>query len=155
MAHPGKTIPSFELPATRCETLRSEDLAGKYSVIYFYPKDSTPGCTTETNDFTNLYEDFKQHNCEVIGFNHNPMKAHLKFEEKESIPFPLVSDEEKKALEGFDVWKQKKFMGREFMGVVRTTLIVGPDQKVIKRYDDVKVKNHAQTVLEDLKKIQG
>jgi len=150
MAHPGKTIPSFELPATRCETLRSKDLEGKYSVIYFYPKDSTPGCTTETNDFTALYEDFQKRNCEIIGFNHNPMKSHFKFEEKQSIPFPLVSDEARKSLEDFEVWKQKKFMGREFMGVVRTTLLIGPDQKVIKRYDNVKVKNHAATVLQDL-----
>ncbi|MBT3786084.1 peroxiredoxin [bacterium] len=154
MAHPGKKIPDFNLPATRCENLGTSDLSGKFCVIYFYPKDSTPGCTTETNDFTQLYAQFQQRGCEVVGFNHNPMKSHIKFEQKQKIPFPLVSDEEKTSLQNFDVWKQKKFMGREFMGVVRTTLLVGPDGVVLRRYDSVKVKDHAKQVLQDLAELQ-
>ena len=149
-----ESIPSFELPATQCGTLKSQDLKGKYSVVYFYPKDNTPGCTTETTDFTNLYPEFQKLNCEVIGFNHNPMKSHEKFETKLGIPFPLVSDEEQKTVEEFGVWQLKKFMGREFMGIVRTTFVFDPEGKLIKRYDKVKVKEHAQKVLEDLKELQ-
>lgn len=153
MADIQEKIPAFKLPATQVGELSSEDLQGKYSVIYFYPKDNTPGCTTETNDFCHLYSDFKNLNCEVVGFNHNSMKLHEKFEQKLEIPFPLVSDEERNAVEAFGVWKLKKFMGKEFMGIVRTTLIVDPEGTVVKRYDNVKVKGHAAQVLDDLKNI--
>lgn len=144
-------IPEFELPATQAGTLSNKDLEGKYAVIYFYPKDNTPGCTTETNDFCDLYQEFKNLNCEIVGFNHNSMKLHEKFEQKLEIPFPLVSDEEQGAVEAFGVWQLKKFMGKEFMGIVRTTFVVNPQGNVIKRYDKVKVKGHAAQVLEDLK----
>ena len=90
-------------------------------------------------------------NCEIVGFNHNSMKLHEKFEQKLEIPFPLVSDEEQGAVEAFGVWQLKKFMGKEFMGIVRTTFVVNPQGTVIKRYDKVKVKGHAAQVLEDLK----
>lgn len=153
MADIQEKIPTFNLPATQVGELSNEDLKGKYSIIYFYPKDNTPGCTTETNDFCQLYSDFKNLNCEVVGFNHNPMKLHEKFEQKLEIPFPLVSDEERNAVEAFGVWKLKKFMGKEFMGIVRTTLIIDPEGTIIKRYDNVKVKGHAAQVLDDLKNI--
>lgn len=146
-------IPQFELPATQTGKLSNQDLQGKYAVIYFYPKDSTPGCTTETNDFCDLYSDFKKLNCEVVGFNHNSMKLHEKFEQKLNIPFPLVSDEQQDTVEAFGVWQLKKFMGKEFMGIVRTTFVVNPEGVVVKRYDNVKVKGHAAQVLEDLKSL--
>ncbi len=144
-------IPEFKLPATQAGTLSDKDLQGKYAVIYFYPRDNTPGCTTETNDFCELYKEFQGLNCEIIGFNNNPMKLHEKFEKKLEIPFPLVSDEDQGAVEAFGVWQLKKFMGKEFMGIVRTTFVVNPQGTVIKRYDKVKVKGHAAQVLEDLK----
>ncbi len=151
------TFPEFELPATGTDskTLKSSDLKGKWSVVYFYPKDNTPGCTTETLDFIGLKSEFETLNTQIIGWNNNPISLHEKFTTKHSIPFPLVTDEGLETMEALNIWQLKKFMGKEFMGVVRTTLILNPEAEIVKRYDKVKVKGHAQSVLEDLKEIQA
>jgi len=155
MIEVGEQIPEFSLPSTQCETLSKADLKGSWAILYFYPKDNTPGCTTQTTDFTDLNAEFEKLECKIVGWNHNPMKSHDKFTEKLGIPFPLVSDESGKSLEDFGVWQLKKFMGKEFMGSVRTTFLVNPDGEVVKRYDKVRVKEHAQKVLEDLKELQA
>jgi peroxiredoxin Q/BCP len=147
------SVPDFSLPATIVETLSKKDLNGKYHVIYFYPKDNTPGCTNETKDFISLYDQFKELNCEVIGWNNNPMKMHDKFMTKLEIPFPLVSDESLKSLEEFGNWQLKKFMGKEYMGIVRSTFIIDQNATIIKAYPKVRVKEHAQNVLDDLKSL--
>ncbi|MCJ8347790.1 peroxiredoxin [bacterium] len=146
-------VPDFQLPATITQELSKKDLLGKYHVLYFYPKDNTPGCTTETKDFIALYDQFKELNCEIIGWNNNPMKLHDKFMAKHDIPFPLISDESLKSLEEFGNWQLKKFMGREYMGIVRSTFIIDSQAKIVKAYPKVRVKEHAQTVLNDLKEL--
>ena len=143
--------PDFALPSTNGENQKLKDLLGKYVVIYFYPKDDTPGCTIETNDFNKLLPKFKKLNCEIFGISKDTIKSHDKFREKFKIKFDLLSDEEIKVLKKYKVWGKKKFMGREFMGIIRSTILIDKKGKVIKVWDNVKVKDHAKEVLETLK----
>ena len=143
--------PDFTLPSTNGENQKLKDLLGKYVVIYFYPKDDTPGCTIETNDFNKLLPKFKKLNCEIFGISKDTIKSHDKFREKFKIKFDLLSDEEIKVLKKYKVWGKKKFMGREFMGIIRSTILIDKKGKVIKVWDNVKVKDHAKEVLETLK----
>jgi len=131
-----------------------KDLLGKYVVIYFYPKDDTPGCTIETNDFNKLYPKFEKLNCEIFGISKDTIKSHDKFREKFKIKFDLLSDEQIKILKKYKVWGKKKFMGREFMGIIRSTFLINKKGKVIKVWDNVKVKDHAKEVLETLKSLR-
>ena len=145
--------PDFTLPSTNGENQKLRDLLGKYVVIYFYPKDDTPGCTIETNDFNKLLPKFKKLNCEIFGISKDTIKSHDKFREKFKIKFDLLSDEEIKVLKKYKVWGKKKFMGREFMGIIRSTILIDKKGKVIKVWDNVKVKDHAKEVLETLQSI--
>ena len=145
--------PDFTLPSTNGENQKLKDLLGKYVVIYFYPKDDTPGCTIETNDFNKLLPKFKKLNCEIFGISKDTIKSHDKFKEKFKIKFDLLSDEELKVLKKYKVWGKKKFMGREFMGIIRSTLLIDKKGKVLKVWDNVKVKDHAKEVLETLKSL--
>ena len=145
--------PDFTLPSTNGEKQKLKDLLGKYVVIYFYPKDDTPGCTIETNDFNKLLPKFKKLNCEIFGISKDTIKSHDKFREKFKIKFDLLSDEEIKVLKRYKVWGKKKFMGREFMGIIRSTLLIDKKGKVLKVWDNVKVKDHAKEVLETLKSL--
>jgi len=143
--------PDFILPSTNGENQKLKDLLGKYVVIYFYPKDDTPGCTIETNDFNKLLPKFKKLNCEIFGISKDNIKSHDKFREKFKIKFDLLSDEEIKVLKKYKVWGKKKFMGREFMGIIRSTFLIDKKGKIVKVWDNVKVKDHAKEVLETLK----
>ena len=145
--------PDFTLPSTNGEKQKLKDLLGKYVVIYFYPKDDTPGCTIETNDFNKLLPKFKKLNCEIFGISKDTIKSHDKFREKFKIKFDLLSDEEIKVLKKYKVWGKKKFMGREFMGIIRSTILIDKKGKVLKVWDNVKVKDHAKEVLETLKSL--
>ena len=145
--------PDFTLPSTNGENQKLKDLLGKYVVIYFYPKDDTPGCTIETNDFNKLLPKFKKLNCEIFGISKDNIKSHDKFREKFKIKFDLLSDEELKVLKKYKVWGKKKFMGKEFMGIIRSTFLIDKKGKVIKVWDNVKVKDHAKEVLETLKSL--
>jgi len=145
--------PDFTLPSTNGENQKLKDLLGKYVVIYFYPKDDTPGCTIETNDFNKLLPKFKKLNCEIFGISKDSIKSHDKFREKFKIKFDLLSDEEIKVLKKYKVWGKKKFMGREFMGIIRSTILIDKKGKIIKVWDNVKVKDHAKEVLETLKSL--
>ena len=145
--------PIFKLPSTSKKDYSLKDSIGKYVVIYFYPKDDTPGCTIETNDFNKLLPKFKKLNCEVLGVSKDSLKSHEKFREKYKIKFNLLADEEIKVLKKYKVWGKKKFMGREFMGIIRTTYLIDKKGKIIKVWDNVKVKNHAKEVLETLQNI--
>ena len=146
--------PDFALPSTNGENQKLKDLLGKYVVIYFYPKDDTPGCTIETNDFNKLLPKFKKLNCEIFGISKDSIKSHDKFREKFKIKFNLLSDEEIKVLKKYKVWGKKKFMGREFMGIIRSTFLIDKKGKIIKIWNDVKVKDHAKEVLETLKSLK-
>ena len=146
--------PNFKLLSTTKEDYSLKDSLGKYVVIYFYPKDDTPGCTIETNDFNKLLTKFKKLECEVYWVSKDNLKSHDKFRDKYKIKFDLLADEELKVLKKYKVWGKKKFMGREFMCVLRTTFLIDKKGKIIKIWDNVKVKEHAKEVLDTLKTIQ-
>ena len=143
----------FTLPSTSKDKYSLKNSLGKYVVIYFYPKDDTPGCTIETNDFNKLLSKFKKLECEVYGISKDNLKSHDKFRDKYKIKFDLLADEELTVLKKYKVWGKKKFMGREFMGVLRTTFLIDKKGKIIKIWDNVKVKDHAKEVLETLKNL--
>ena len=145
--------PNFNLPSTANKKYSLNDSLGKYLVLYFYPKDDTPGCTLETNEFNKLLSKFKQLDCEVYGISKDNLKSHHKFKDKYKIKFDLLADEELKVLKKYKVWKKKKFMGREFMGVVRTTYLIDKKGQILKVWNNVKAKGHAEEVLETLKNI--
>ena len=142
--------PSFVIPSTSKDQYSLKDSLGKYIVLYFYPKDDTPGCTLETNDFNKLISKFKKLGCDVYGVSKDSLKSHNKFKEKYKIKFDLLADEDLKVLKKYKVWGKKKFMGREFMGTIRSTYLIDKKGKIIKVWDNVKVKDHAKEVLETL-----
>ncbi len=145
--------PPFTSQSTSKKNYSLKDSIGKYVVLYFYPKDDTPGCTIETNDFNKLLSSFKKLKCEVYGVSKDNLTSHYKFKDKYKIKFDLLADEELKLLKKYKVWGKKKFMGREFMGTVRSTYLIDKKGKVLKTWTNVKVKDHAKEVLETLKKI--
>ena len=145
--------PTFKLPSTNKKEFSLKDSLGNFVVLYFYPKDDTPGCTIETNDFNKLLPKFKKLNCEILGISKDNLKSHDKFRDKYKIKFDLLADEEKKVLKKYKVWAKKKFMGREFMGIVRTTFLIDKKGKILKVWENVKVKDHAKEVLETLQNI--
>ncbi len=142
--------PVFVLPSTSKKDYLLNSSTGKYVVIYFYPKDDTPGCTVEANDFNKLISKFKKLECEVFGISKDSLKSHDKFRDKYNIKFDLLADEELKVLKKYKVWGKKKFMGREFMGILRTTFLIDKRGKILKIWENVKVKDHAKEVLETL-----
>ena len=137
---------NFTLPSTNKKNYSLTDSIGKYVVLYFYPKDDTPGCTIETNDFNKLLSKFKKLDCEVYGISKDSLKSHYKFKEKYKIKFDLLSDEKKIAIKAYKVWGKKQFMGKEFMGLIRSSFLI-KNKKIIKEWRSVRVKNHAQEVL--------
>ena len=145
--------PNFKLSSTSKKDYSLKDSIGNYVIIYFYPKDDTPGCTTETNDFNKLLPKFKKLNCEILGISKDNLNSHEKFKNKYKIKFDLLADEEKKVLKKYKVWAKKKFMGREFLGIVRTTFLIDKKGKILKIWNNVKVNGHAQEVLETLENI--
>ena len=146
--------PNFKLQSTSKDNYSLTESRGKYVVIYFYPKDDTPGCTIETNDFNKLLSKFKKLECEVYGISKDNLKSHDKFRDKYRIKFDLLADEELITLKKYKVWGKKKFMGRQFMGIIRTTFLIDKKGKIIKFWDNVKVKDHAKEVLDTLKNFQ-
>ena len=146
---------NFILPSTSKKNFILKDTLGKYVVLYFYPKDDTPGCTIETNEFNKLLSKFKKLQCEVYGISKDSLKSHDKFRDKYKIKFDLLADEELKVLKKYKVWRKKKFMGREFMGVVRTTYLLDKKGQILKIWNNVKAKDHAKEVLETLKQTKN
>ena len=145
--------PDFKLPSTSKDKYSLKDSIGKYVVIYFYPKDDTPGCTIETNDFNKLLSKFKKLECEVYGISKDNLKSHDKFRDKYKIKFDLLADEELTVLKKYKVWGKKNVTGRKFMGSNRTTVVIDKKGKIIKIWENVKVKDHAKDVLETIKNI--
>ena len=144
---------NFTLASTNNTNYSLKDSIGKYVILYFYPKDDTPGCTIETIDFNKLLSKFKKLDCEVYGISKDSIKSHQKFKKKYKIKFDLLADEEVKVLKKYKVWGKKKFMGREFMGTIRTTFLIDKTGKILKVWNNVKVKDHAQEVLKTLENI--
>jgi len=145
---------NFTLPSTSQNNYSLKNSIGKYVVLYFYPKDDTPGCTIETNDFNKLLPKFRKLDCEIYGISKDSLKTHDKFRAKYKIKFNLLADEEIKVLKKYKVWGKKKFLGREFMGIIRTTILIDKKRRIIKIWGNVKVKEHAKEVLETLKNYQ-
>lgn len=148
MIQAGDTLPEFELSDSEGNIVRSSDLAGQRCVIYFYPRDFTPGCTREADEFTKAYRLFEDADIRVLGVSPDDTESHKKFCAKMEIPYTLLSDTDKKMSEAFGVWGLKKFMGREYMGVNRTTFLVDANLTVFKVFTRVRPKGHAQKVLE-------
>lgn len=147
----GDTVPSFELSDADGKKIKISDFKGKRFAIYFYPKDFTPGCTTEADEFSRDYNKFKKEGIEIIGISPDDVESHKKFVEKMGIPYPLLADSEKEVSKKFGVWGKKSFMGREYMGVNRSTFLVNEKGKVFKVFEKVKPAGHSKEVLESFK----
>ena len=145
-----RVVADFVCTATGDKTVRLKDLRGKNVVLYFYPKDSTPGCTTEGQDFRDLHSKFKRQNTVILGASRDSIASHEKFKARQSFPFELLSDPDEKLCRKFDVIHEKTLYGRKFMGVVRSTFLIGADGKLRQEWRGVKVKGHAAEVLESV-----
>jgi peroxiredoxin Q/BCP len=143
----GDVAPLFEARTTSGEVIRLADLKGKEVVLYFYPRDDTPGCTKEACGFRDVYSEFQKRGAVVLGVSPDPAKAHDKFTKKFNLPFPLLLDEEKKIIGAYGVWGEKTFMGRKYMGVYRVTFLIGKDGRVKRVWLEVKPEEHAGEVL--------
>ncbi len=155
MARPeiGQDAPEFELPSDGGGTIALSSLKGKAVVLYFYPKDDTSGCTTEAIDFSALRAEFDQAGAMIVGISPDSAKSHDKFKAKHALSVALASDEGKTTLEAYGVWVEKSMYGKTYMGVERTTVLIGPDGKVRKVWPKVKVPGHAKDVLEAVKRL--
>ena len=143
-----RAAPDFTLPATDGRSLGLKDFAGKTLVLYFYPKDSTPGCTTEARDFAALHGQFVAAGCEVLGVSRDSLKAHENFRAKNALPFALLSDREEAACTAYDVIKLKKLYGKEVRGIERSTFLIDAQGRIVREWRGVKVAGHAQEVLD-------
>ncbi len=143
----GDQAPQFSLPGDGNSLISLKDYAGENLVIYFYPKDMTPGCTTESIDFSSMLGAFKTANCNVIGMSKDSVKRHDKFIAKHDLTHRLASDEEGAVIDAYGVWVLKKLYGREYMGIERATFLIGPDGLIRNIWRKVKVKGHANDVL--------
>ena len=148
MISEGDTVPKFELEDSDGNKIKSMDLKGKKHVIYFYPKDFTPGCTTEADEFSKDYNKFKKSGIEILGISPDDVKSHKKFCEKMGIRYVLLADTDKEVSKKFGVWGKKKFMGKEYMGVIRSTFLVDEKGKIFKVFPKVKAAGHAKEVLD-------
>lgn len=147
----GKTVPDFELPATGDKTIRLSDLKGKNVVLYFYPKDNTPGCTLEGQDFRELHAKFKHANTVVLGISRDSVKSHEGFKTKQEFPFDLLADEDDLACKLFDVIKLKNMYGKQVLGIERGTFLIDKQGILRQEWRKVKVEGHAAEVLEAAK----
>jgi len=148
-----RVLADFTAEATGDQKIRLKDLRGKNVVIYFYPKDSTPGCTTEGRDFSALHARFKRANTLIFGVSRDSLKSHEKFKDKQGFKFDLISDPDEKLCKKFDVIHEKTLYGRKFMGVVRSTFLIDADGKLREEWRKVKVAGHAEEVLEAAKSL--
>ena len=148
---PGKKVPAFKLPATGDQEISLDDCKGKNLVLYFYPKDSTPGCTTEGQDFRDKIHTFRRRNTVILGVSRDSLKSHENFKAKQAFPFELLSDSEEKLCRLFDVIKEKNMYGRKVMGIERSTFLIDDTGVLRREWRQVKVPGHVEEVLEAIK----
>jgi peroxiredoxin Q/BCP len=151
MVSVGKRVENFNLPATGDQNLSLSDFSGRSLIIYFYPKDNTPGCTREGQDFRDLYTQFEDAGAEILGVSRDSVKVHENFRNKQEFPFQLLSDSEELLCKQFDVIHEKKLYGRTYMGIVRSTFLIDPEGILQHEWRKVRVPDHAQIVLDTLK----
>ena len=147
-----KKVPNFKLPSTSGDVLEISKVK-KNIILYIYPKDDTPGCTLESKDFSNLNNLFKKRKTVVLGISKDSISSHLKFKKKYKLKFNLLSDEKLVVIKKYGAWGKKKFLGKSYMGIIRSTFLISSKGKLIKIWSNVRVKNHAKEVLAELKKI--
>lgn len=150
----GKKVPAFALPATGEQTIKLADLKGRNLVLYFYPKDSTPGCTTEGQDFRDHYDEFQSLNTEVLGVSRDSLKSHENFKAKQSFPFELLSDSDETLCRLFDVIKEKNMYGKKVMGIERSTFLIDGKGILRAEWRKVKVAGHVDEVLNAIKALE-
>lgn len=150
----GEKAPEFQLTNQNGEKVSLNDFSGKHVVLYFYPKDMTPGCTTEACDFRDHYEQFQELNAVIIGVSPDPVERHVKFIEKHGLPFILLADENHELAELYDVWKLKKNFGKEYMGIERSTFLIDKEGILVKEWRKVKVKDHVAEALEFVRSLE-
>ena len=156
MVEIGQPIPPFSAAVTGEKgTLTHEDLLGHWTVLYFYPKDNTPGCTKEGEGFRDHYADFQALNCDIYGCSRDSLKSHERFKEKYGFPFELISDPDETLCRLFDVIKLKKNYGREYMGIERSTFLIDPEGILRHEWRKVRVPGHVEAVLETLRELAG
>ena len=147
----GAKLPNLAVEATGEQKINLSKLKGQKVVIYFYPKDSTPGCTTEGQNFRDMFADFKKNNCIIFGVSRDSIKSHERFKEKQDFPFDLLSDPDEKLCNRFDVIKLKKLYGKEYMGIERSTFLFDESGKLTNEWRKIKVKGHVEEVLDAVK----
>ena len=147
-----KKSPTFSLDSTTLKTFDSRKIKGGL-VVYFYPRDNTPGCTLETKDFTKLYKKFKSLSFEVVGISKDNIKSHLSFKKKYNVPVELLSDEKTIVLKKYKAWGLKKFLGKEYYGIIRSTVLINEKGKIVKTWSNVRVKDHVKNVINELSNI--
>ncbi len=150
----GQKAPEFATPNQRGEISKLADFAGQWLVLYFYPKDNTPGCSTEAIDFTALSPQFQQLNAVILGVSPDSAKSHCRFIEKHNLTIQLLSDPDHQLAEIYQVWGLKKFMGKEYMGIKRSTFLIDTQGNIAYIWSNVKVKAHAEAVLKKLEELQ-
>ena len=146
--------PNFCLTNQDGKDVCLQDFKGKWVVIYFYPKDNTPGCTIEAIDFTKKLKEFEKLNTKILGISADSKESHCNFIEKQNLKIDLLSDADKKVIKQFGVWGKKKLYGREYEGIIRSTFLISPEGKIAKEWKFVKVENHVDKVLEELREMQ-
>ncbi len=151
----GDKAPDFTMPAENGKVVKLSDYSGKYLVLYFYPKDNTPGCTIEAKDFSDMKDHFSNHNTAILGVSRDSVKKHENFIAKQTLTISLGADLEGKVTEDYGVWVEKKMYGKTYMGIQRSTFLIGPDGKIAAVWPKVKVKDHAADVLATLQELQG
>ena len=144
--------PNFKLLSTSGQTIELKKIKSKFIIIYFYPKDNTSGCTIETNDFNKLLSKFEKLGCKIFGISKDSIESHNKWSKKLKLKFELLADEDKISLKAYKAWAKKKFMGKEFMGTIRSTFVIEKN-KIIKEWRNVKAAGHAQEVLKFIKSL--
>jgi peroxiredoxin Q/BCP len=154
MLEQGSLAPDFTLPDQSGISYSLSDFRGQWIVLYFYPKDLTPGCTTEACNFRDDFPNFQKLNTTILGISKDSVKRHASFADKYKLPFLLLSDESGEVCEKYDVWKEKSMYGKTFLGIVRSTYLINPEGVITRVYPKVKVKEHAAEVLADLKELR-
>lgn len=149
----GKQVPDLSIPATGNQDINLRDFKNKNIILYFYPKDDTPGCTQESNDFRELYSQIQKHNTEIFGVSRDTCASHEKFKTKYNYPFELLSDQQELLCSFFDVLKQKTSFGKTYKGIERSTFVISTSSLIQKEWRQVKVANHAQDVFNFIKNI--